>query len=501
MDPSGDNSPLWGAAQLNFPDFNRHHVPPPQQWIGGDLQQQQQHQHMMQHPGYNLYPIQVDANYSDVRNNESPEIVEPDSTIAENGANIYQHIARGYHPLSAPVPGESFPVPHESGSYPAAEANGPGQNMSPDGGYSSPGSEYYATYQLASQAYSADSPYQNIDSPPETALVKYEELEVKQEDQEVYRSDQFSVSYQQPTDVNSGQKSEDSKPIIHENIIIKPASNHQNPQLPQYQQPQFQIIELQNSLNYHIQAQLPYDQPPQIHHQFQQSDQNQVEYQIQRGLQQKAPTKQRKARRSRPFPIVTDGERPSTSKAFAVPSTASPRFRLLQAKPPSSQHSKPEDESEENSARRSARPSVIENSDYKCQKCGTFFARQCGLTQHHKWIHAERKFPCERCGKKFPSKEDLSIHIKRHDMADKPFKCPVCPKQFCHKNDLRRHMYRHEDTTPYMCDVCPKCFIRKDHLLAHQQSHDRREKRTHDKENESSKKFIGELMQRNRSKF
>ncbi|XP_065095240.1 Krueppel-like factor 3 isoform X2 [Ochlerotatus camptorhynchus] len=501
MDPSGDNSPLWGAAQLTFPDFNRHHAPPPlpqpSQWIGGDPQQ---HQQVLQHPGYHPYPIHVDGNYTAVRSNESPEVVEADSTIVENCATIYQHAAGGYHQLSAPVPGELFPVPHENGSYPPAEANDPDQNMSPDGGYSSPGSEYYATYQLAPQAYSADSPYQNVDSPPETGMIKYEELEVKQEDPEVYRSDQFSVAYSQPIDTNSGLKSEDSKPIIHENIIIKPATNPPFP-LPEYQQPQFQVIELQSPMNFQIQAQLPYDHTSQVHHQIQQSEHHQVEYQIHRGSQQKAQTKPRKPRRPRPYPIVIDGERPSTSKGLAPPETPSPRFRLLQANPPSSEYNKPEDESEENSARRSARPSVIESSDYKCRKCGTFFARQCGLTQHQKWIHAERKFPCERCGKKFPSKEDLAKHIKRHDMKDKPFKCPVCPKQFCHKNDLRRHMYRHEDTTPYMCDVCPKCFIRKDHLLAHQQSHDRREKRTHDKENGSPKNSITELNIRNRNKF
>lgn len=470
MDPLGDNSPLWGATQLNYPEFARQ-----SQWPDSS---DPHHQQVMQSDGYNSYPVApIEGSYIELRT--SPEIVEADSTIAENGGVIYHD----YQQLPAgPSAADMFPVPTEIGSYPPAEEGGSSKNMSPDGGYSSPGPEYYASYQMVPQAYSGASPYQNVESPPESETVKYEVLEVKEEP-EVYRSDPYAMGYPQPSNVNQVQKyNANNKPVIHGNILIKPANNPE----PSQQYDQFEILHLHNPMNYPVQAYAQVEPNVQQH-----IPQEPIKIEVkinappQPQPQLKAQTKQRKPRRSRPYPNVSYNQQPSASIDLDPPAPT-PKYRVLHANPPVPSYSKPqEEESEENCARRSARPSVIECSDYKCKKCGTFFARQCGLTQHQKWIHAERKFQCERCGKKFPSQEDLTKHIKRHDMKDKPFKCPICPKQFCHKNDLRRHMYRHEESTPYVCDSCPKCFIRKDHLLAHQLSHDRREKRSHDKENGS----------------
>ncbi|XP_062556390.1 zinc finger and SCAN domain-containing protein 12-like isoform X2 [Armigeres subalbatus] len=463
MDSTVDNSPLWGATQLSYPDFNR-------QWTDGGDPHQQAIQ--CQSGGYQPYSMApIEGNYTELRT--SPEVVEADSTIAEHGGAMYH----GYQHLPTGVAaGDLFPVPTEGVSYPVAESGAPGQNMSPDGGYSSGNSEYYTSYQLVPQAYAAGSPYQNVDSPPDTENVKYEVVEVKEEP-DVYRNDQYFMEYVQPSvNVNQGQK---SKPIIHGNVLIKPATNKQESELKRVE---FEVLGVHNPMNYPLNIPLPQEHAPlNPQQQLQHSGKPIVQLKVNSTKPlAKAQTNQRKQRRSRPYPAVAFDQQPSID---LDPSDPSPKFRIPQGSPLPAYNKPEEDESEEGNARRSARPSVIECSDYKCNKCGTFFARQCGLTQHQKWIHAERKFQCERCGKKFPSQDDLTKHIKRHDMQDKPFKCLLCPKQFCHKNDLRRHMYRHEESTPYKCDLCPKCFIRKDHLLAHQLSHDRRDKKCIDKEN------------------
>lgn len=468
MDPSGDNSPLWGASQLTYMDLNSHQEPPPHQpspWSAGDPQQQQ-HQQVMSQPGYILYPGEMDAHYFGARNNHSPPAVKPDSTTVEHGANFYQHAAGGFHPASAPSPAESIPIPHENGTYPTAEASGSRPNVSPDAGYKSDESGYYAPHGMFQEGYIADSPYQNVNSPPETGVVKYEAPEIKQENLELYRSDQFSVTLVHPSDINGVQSPEESKPIIHENILMRPAINPQNQLATYQQQAPFQMLELQNALIYETHAVLP--QSSQIHPQ---SRQNHDEY-----LQQKTQTKQQKPRKPRQGSVVMDDQQPSTSRAFPA---------VQPTRPSSVEKTTDYKSAVPSSVCRSARPSVVEKSDFQCELCGSYFKRQCGLTQHRKWIHSGRNYPCQQCGKRYATPEATAKHFEKHNKENKKFKCQLCPKQFCHPNDLRRHMIVHKGKSQFMCDQCPKYFIRKDHLIGHLQSHERRAKKAQNKENHS----------------
>lgn len=508
MDPSSaDNSPLWGATQLKYPSFDP------------EAQQQQQkplwtdsntpYQQVMQPGEYNPYPVpSLEGNYAELRS--SPQIVEADSTIAET-------MYHGYQQELQPGPSETaaFQDPAaEDGSYPSSESGSGGR--SPDGGYSSSSNHMFPpSYQP--QYPSTEVPFQNVNQEVNSATeaVKVEMTEFKQEPAEA-----GAVSYQQqpndqmfqtlnrsrdpqshltpgpqvqiffpqrePNDQvaqyclqrnaqeghNNQQNCDNQKPIIHGNILIKPADNADPTEPIQYELVNLQLGE-QNGQQNEQQVQYHFMQPTPEQQPLRQP----LAQQQARNKQKQSPKKQRKQY------TIHDDQQPSTSSAGMKPKVPSPARGVPTAVAANGESS--ENKPEGGTVRKSARPSVIERSDFKCPKCGSFFARQCGLTQHHEWIHEKRKFPCERCGKKFKTEETLVKHIKKHEMKDKPFKCPECPRQFCHKNDLRRHMYRHENTTPFKCEQCAKCFIRKDHLLAHQQSHDRRDKRNNEKENGS----------------
>uniref|UniRef100_A0A1Q3EV61 Putative c2h2-type zn-finger protein n=1 Tax=Culex tarsalis TaxID=7177 RepID=A0A1Q3EV61_CULTA len=443
-----DSSPLWGTGQFSYPDFSRpsavstwpENSPPA--------------------TAFDPYGARDTMDYAELK---------PDSFL-----HYHQQ-----HQMSAP------PVPHggflpsliqhppflnghnvllpESSPYLSPMLAVQNQHMSPDGGYSSPGSagsEYFGLPyhgqqqqqhqqpQTVPQEYMASmSPYGN--------MVPSVEAEAASMDQQIKQESQQEAQPVFPHQLEYiVQTVDESKPIIHENIMICP------PMQMQHINQQTEVEPIQ----FHVSTPVVHQPRPQatatadITH-------DEVDRLIYRSRYVGA---QAESQPSVPAPsehrIVArvDLDSPNSSEASDDLAPTSPN-------PDPSTLLDPQN-------RRSARPSVIEHSNFECDQCGNFFARQCGLTQHKKWIHSPRMIPCEKCGKKFLTPDELAKHIVKHTQQDKPHKCPVCPKQFCHKNDLRRHMFRHSEKVPFMCGICHRGFIRADHLTAHEISHERRRK-------------------------
>jgi len=81
----------------------------------------------------------------------------------------------------------------------------------------------------------------------------------------------------------------------------------------------------------------------------------------------------------------------------------------------------------------------------------------------------ELSFLCEHCGKAFPLKWTLDLHLRTH-FSDRPFPCDHgdCSSAFPSKKDLLRHKLIHSGEKPFKCWVCgTTAFGRRDHLKRH----------------------------------
>ena len=53
----------------------------------------------------------------------------------------------------------------------------------------------------------------------------------------------------------------------------------------------------------------------------------------------------------------------------------------------------------------------VDNTDHLCVECGKVFAHKAGLWMHKKTVHdPAEEWPCEYCGKVFPTRDDFSLH-------------------------------------------------------------------------------------------
>lgn len=441
-----DSSPLWGTGQFSYPDFSRPSAV--STWP----------ETTSPAPTFDPYGSRDTVDFAELK---------PESFMHYH----HHHHQQQQHQMSAP------PVPHggflpsliqhtpflnghnvllpESSPYLSPMLAVQNQHMSPDGGYSSPGSvgsEYFGLPyhgqqhqppQTVPQEYVASmSPYGNMVPSVEAESVSVQQA-IKEEVQPVYEQQLEYIV----------QTVDESKPIIHENIMIcPPMEMHQSSQQ----------VEIEPML-FHVSTPVVHQPRPQA---ITTTDMTHDE--VDRLIYRTRYGAPAEIQPSVPVPAAhrvearVDLESPSSSEASDDLGSTTPNTDPTAVLDPQN--------------RRSARPSVIEHSNFECDQCGNFFARQCGLTQHKKWIHSPRMIPCEKCGKKFLTPEELSKHIVKHTQQDKPHKCPVCPKQFCHKNDLRRHMFRHSEKVPFTCGICHRGFIRADHLTAHEISHERRRK-------------------------
>ncbi|XP_053569227.1 uncharacterized protein LOC128659680 [Bombina bombina] len=83
---------------------------------------------------------------------------------------------------------------------------------------------------------------------------------------------------------------------------------------------------------------------------------------------------------------------------------------------------------------------------------------------------AEQSFTCKLCLETFLSKEDLDVHVNKHD-EERPFSCPDCNKRFVRRSDLSVHSRAHTGVRPYACPYCPCTFRQKASLVIHRYTH------------------------------
>ncbi|XP_041664857.1 gastrula zinc finger protein XlCGF48.2-like [Cheilinus undulatus] len=82
----------------------------------------------------------------------------------------------------------------------------------------------------------------------------------------------------------------------------------------------------------------------------------------------------------------------------------------------------------------------------------------------------DKPFSCSVCGKSYPSKRNLQIHLRRHS-GEKPFSCSVCKKNFIWRAEMVTHMRVHTGEKPFSCSVCGKKFALHVNLVQHSLVH------------------------------
>ncbi|BET03128.1 Zinc finger, C2H2 type [Nesidiocoris tenuis] len=108
---------------------------------------------------------------------------------------------------------------------------------------------------------------------------------------------------------------------------------------------------------------------------------------------------------------------------------------------------------------------------YTCQECGLSYSQSGGLRNHIVIVHRNEKvFQCHYCGKGFPIKDRLKLHLRIHT-GEKPYSCQHCSKSFARGSQLTQHLRTHTKDRPYTCPQCNSNFVCRNNLLHHIKRH------------------------------
>lgn len=108
---------------------------------------------------------------------------------------------------------------------------------------------------------------------------------------------------------------------------------------------------------------------------------------------------------------------------------------------------------------------------YVCGSCGKDFASKYTFKAHKKTHEArERNFSCSTCDKTFLSAQNLIQHEKTHSES-KDYVCHSCGKGFGSLRNLEVHSVVHSGYKPFICNVCGKAFARKAEIKDHERTH------------------------------
>ena len=92
--------------------------------------------------------------------------------------------------------------------------------------------------------------------------------------------------------------------------------------------------------------------------------------------------------------------------------------------------------------------------------------------------HIKSHISCEQCGKVFPGKPKLAVHMTTHKQKKKPV-CMFCNREFNDKSNRWRHekickkrpegvkLLGQEGNKPFKCNECDKAFYHKQYMKAH----------------------------------
>ncbi|XP_055713760.1 zinc finger protein 708-like [Phlebotomus papatasi] len=155
------------------------------------------------------------------------------------------------------------------------------------------------------------------------------------------------------------------------------------------------------------------------------------------------------------------------------------------------------EEKEEDVPVRRRRSKSAEGEDekkYPCEICGNRYPSRNSLNAHRWHIHKLRPpvMPCKRCGGNFKTRQEkngheclrqcehcgknisgkhFAMHLMRHTNTKKEYKCTLCPKEYFTPADLSKHkLVSHVKSEFTLCVICGK-MVKQSNLHMHAKSH------------------------------
>ena len=104
---------------------------------------------------------------------------------------------------------------------------------------------------------------------------------------------------------------------------------------------------------------------------------------------------------------------------------------------------------------------------FPCQKCGRHFPTEAALISHELNGHKtdSKLFLCTN-GNKLDTSENLKDHICK-EIEENPEKCKMCPRSFKTKTELEEHVKVHYAVEKFTCKICQKHFSTQAALDSH----------------------------------
>ncbi|KAJ2951746.1 hypothetical protein O0L34_g13913 [Tuta absoluta] len=128
-----------------------------------------------------------------------------------------------------------------------------------------------------------------------------------------------------------------------------------------------------------------------------------------------------------------------------------------------------------------------ERGEFPCERCGKIFGFKSNLSKHIQVMHIAPKqaATCKVCSVEFTSEGRLKLHMKIHegksntnetpkldtDNKSQNHVCPICGYLATKSYNLKVHLARHNKTTAFNCNHCERGFYRRSDLEVHMRKH------------------------------